>query len=234
MSAQTVIPPAGERERVGHSAPEGGGGVIAIALFIVLFLVGGFLNAEIPRPDAPLKEITDWRGENGPAIRLAGALFIASALVFTAFGAWLASVARGFGRDRDSLVIFAGGLFSALGLFLNGALQWVAGRPETLGNGQAAQLLHQMLFVLGGPVVVIGSGLLVIVGAVFLLRSKLLPAWLGGLGVAIGLIGLAALASVLPESVDMMILLPIGRFTSMAWLLTVAIVVTRKLGKART
>ncbi|MCX4696997.1 hypothetical protein OG447_32175, partial [Streptomyces sp. NBC_01408] len=57
MSAQT-IPPAGERERAGLSAPAATGGVITIALFIVLFFVSGFLNAEIPKPDAPLKEIT--------------------------------------------------------------------------------------------------------------------------------------------------------------------------------
>ncbi|MDX2393551.1 hypothetical protein NJL88_26505 [Streptomyces sp. DK15] len=146
----------------------------------------------------------------------------------------LASVVRSTDRAQDSMVVFAGGLLSALGLFLNGALQWVAERPETLANDQAAQLLHQMVFVLGGPVVVIGSALLVIVGAVSLPRAKLLPTWLGGLGVGIGLIDLTALVSVLPESVDMMILLPIGRFTSMAWLLTAAIVVTRNLGKART
>ncbi|MER7000505.1 hypothetical protein [Streptomyces sp. NPDC000410] len=232
MSVQTT-PPVGERERAGLSAPAAGGGVITIALFIVLFFVSAFLNAEIPQPDAPLKEITDWRGDNGSAIRLAGALFITSALILTAFSAWLASVVRSVGRAQDSLVIFAGGLFSALGLFLNGALQWVAERPETLRHDQAAQLLHQMVFVLGGPVVVIGSALLVTVGAGSLLRAKLLPTWFGGLGVVIGLIDLAALASLLPESVDMMILLPIGRFTSMAWLLAAAIVVTRKLGKAR-
>ncbi|MFE2557366.1 hypothetical protein ACFXGT_15330 [Streptomyces sp. NPDC059352] len=165
MSAQTT-PPAGERDTE-LSASAATGGVITIALFIVLFFVGGFLNAEIPQPDAPLKEITDWRGDNGSAIRLAGALFMTSV-------------------------------------------------------------------VLGGPVVVVGSALLVVVGAVSLLRAKLLPTWLGGLGVVIGLIDLAALCSVLPESVDMMILLPIGRFTSMAWLLMATVVVTRKLGKARS
>ncbi|WP_405861234.1 hypothetical protein OG361_38580 [Streptomyces sp. NBC_00090] len=57
MSAQTT-PPVGERE-TGLSASAATGGVITIALFIVLFFVGGFLNAEIPQPDAPLKEITD-------------------------------------------------------------------------------------------------------------------------------------------------------------------------------
>lgn len=61
MSAQTA-PPVGECEGAGLSAPAATGGVIAIALFIVLFFVSGFLSAEIPKPDAPLKEITDWRG----------------------------------------------------------------------------------------------------------------------------------------------------------------------------
>lgn len=165
--------------------------------------------------------------------RLSGAALSISALVFTWFCSWFASVIHRTGRTQAALAVFAGGLFSALGLFLSGVLQWVAQRPETLAEMPVLRVVHQITFVLGGPLVVTSLAPIVAVGGIALVRAGLLQKWLGYVGVALGVICLGSVVMLIPEDGSLTFLVPIGRFLSLLWLTVVAAVLTGRVGRAR-
>ncbi|MFD7260438.1 hypothetical protein [Streptomyces sp. NPDC059874] len=225
-------------ERVATAPAREPGGTVSIAVFFLLFILGVMFNsvfatATYPAPDDPADLILEWRRDNGDVARLSGAALSVAALVFTWFCSWLASVIHRTGRTQAAFVVFAGGLFSALGLFLCGVLQWVAQRPETLAEMPVLRVVHQIAFILGGPLVVTSLAPIVAVGGIALLRAGLLHKWLGYVGVALGVICLGSVVMLIPEDGSLAFLVPIGRFLSLLWLTVVAVVLTRRVGRVR-
>ncbi|MFE4631782.1 hypothetical protein ACFRJ1_00200 [Streptomyces sp. NPDC056773] len=238
MSVQS--PPANRAdERVVRAAARELGGVVSIAVFFLFFILGlmfhsAFATTTYPAPDEAADLILEWRRDNGDVSRLSGAALSVSALVFTWFCSWFASVIHRTGRTQAAFVVLAGGLFSALGLFLSGVLQWIAQRPETLAEVPVLRVVHQITFVLGGPLVVTSLAPIVAVGGIALVRAGLLQKWLGYVGVALGVICLGSVVMLIPEDGGLTFLVPIGRFLSLLWLTVVAVVLTRRVGQARS
>ncbi|MER5484908.1 hypothetical protein ABT024_17005 [Streptomyces sp. NPDC002812] len=237
MSVQS--PSANRADERGVTAPaRESGGVVSIAVFFLFFILGLMLHSALatttyPAPDDAADLLLEWRRDNGDVSRLSGAALSISALVFTWFCSWFASVIHRTGRTQAAFVVFAGGLFSALGLFLSGVLQWVAQRPETLAEMPVLRVVHQITFVLGGPLVVTSLAPIVAVGGIALVRAGLLQKWLGYVGVALGVICLGSVVMLIPEDGSLTFLVPIGRFLSLLWLTVVAVVLTGRIGRAR-
>ena len=224
-------------ERVGTAPARESGGVVSIAVFFLFFILGlmfhsAFATTTYPAPDDAANLILEWRRDNGDVSRLSGAAPSISALVFTGFCSWLAAVIHRTGRTQAAFVVFAGGLFSALGLFLSGVLQWVAQRPETLAEMPVLRVVHQMTFVLGGPLVVTSLAPIVAIGGIALIRAGLVKNWLGYVGVALGVLCLGSVVMLIPEDGSLTFLVPIGRFLSLLWPTAVAVVLSRRVPRS--
>lgn len=202
-------------------------GVVSIAVFFGFFILGLMFHSALatstyPAADDATELIVRWRLENARVSRISGVALSISGLVFAWFSAWFATVIHRTGRVQAALVTLAGGLLSALGLLLSGVLQWVAQRPENIAEAPVLHLVHQITFVLGGPMVVISLAPLVAVGGIALMRAKLLPEWLGWTGVVLGVLALGSVVMLLPEDGSLTYLVPLGRFLSLLWLTVVA------------
>jgi hypothetical protein len=222
----------------GIGARFGYGGTVAIAVFFGFFILGVMFNSAFatfiyPAAADSARLVLDWRQENGPVSRIAGVAMAVSALVFTWFSAWLATVVNRTGRSQAALVVFGGGLFSALGLLLTGVLQWIAARPESIAEPPLVRMVHQMTFVFGGPMVVIALAPVVGVAGYVLMRTGLLPSWLGWTGVVLGVVALASVVMLVPEGGELTFLVPIGRFLSLIWLTVVAVLLARRTDSPR-
>ncbi|MGW0736618.1 hypothetical protein [Streptomyces sp. NPDC002851] len=225
-------------QRGGEASTPGYGGVLSIAVFFLFFILGLMFHSALatttyPAADDPVKLIVEWRQDNADVSRISGAALSISALVFAWFSAWFATVINRTGRTQAALVVYAGGLFSALGLFMSGVLQWVAQRPETLAAEPVLRVVHQITFVLGGPLVVTSLGPIVAIGGIALMRSGLLSSWLAYVGVALGVLCLGSVVMLLPEDGSLTYLVPLGRFLSLLWLTVVAVLLARRVGKER-
>ncbi|MGP3927802.1 hypothetical protein [Streptomyces sp. 8N616] len=208
---------------------------MSIAVFFGFFILGlmfhsALATATYPAADDTAELIVRWRQDNGSVSRISGAALSISALLFAWFSAWFATVIHRTGRIQAALVTLAGGLFSALGLLLSGVLQWVAQRPENIAEAPVLRVVHQITFVLGGPMVVVSLAPVVAVGGIALMRAKLLPRWLGWTGAVMGVLALGSVVMLLPEDGSLTYLVPLGRFLSLLWLTVVAVVLARHRG----
>ncbi|MGP3979845.1 hypothetical protein [Streptomyces sp. KR80] len=236
MSALSSPPVVRADQRSPSAAAAGYGGVVAIAVFFGSFILGLMFHSALatstyPAADDAAELIVLWRMEDPGVSRISGAALCVSALVFAWFSAWFSAVVHRTGRVQAALVTFAGGLASALGLLLSGVLQWVAQRPENIAEEPVLLVVHQITFVLGGPMVVISLAPIVAVGGLALMRAKLLPAWLGWTGVVLGALALGSVVMLLPEDGSLTYLVPLGRFLSLLWLTVVAMLLARRRGR---
>lgn len=222
------------------AAPSASGGVLSALAYLVL-LAGGLVvsvalaKGAYPTPTAGAEEILRWRVDNTAGVRLAGVALGLSGLALIWYSAWLgAVVGRRAENGTASLLAFAGGLISGGFLLLSSVLHWVVQRPETLAQPAIMRMLHQLIFVTGGPGFVAGLTLLTAASSVALVRARLVPGWLGVTGVAAGVLSLLALVALAPEGDQLFGLIPVGRFLAMLWTVAVAVVVGRRLAAARS
>jgi hypothetical protein len=209
--------------------------VLSSLAYLVLLLGGLVVSVALakgsyPTPTASPEEILRWRLDNASGVRIAGATLALSGLALIWYSAWLGAVV---GRRAESaaaaLLTLAGGLISGGFLLLSGVLHWVVQRPETLEQIPVMRVLHQLIFVTAGPGFVAGLSLLTAASSVALIRARLLPVWLGTIGVIAGVLSLLVLVALIPEGGELFGIIPVGRFLTMLWMVAVAVVVGRRL-----
>lgn len=215
-----------------QGARRGNLGVLAGALFVLLWVGGGFaqdLTASdpgiaYPRPTDAASAVQEWFAANGSAAAMNGALQIVGGIALLVFAAVVATMIRSInpGSSAASVAGLGGGLSAAM-LLAGAAAQGGLG-SDAATSPEVAQALYQVGFWTGGPLHVAALGLLVVAAATGL--GAVLPKWLKVAGQVVG--GLALLAALSGVSQVFVAFTLFGRYLSFVWIVIVAIMVAVK------
>jgi hypothetical protein len=165
--------------------------------------------------------------------RLSAFLVLASAVPFAVFTAIAAHRIRVLGLDVPGrFIALAGGVAAAVLLALAGLATLALTRPHVAESPAVVRALSGLAFTAGGPGFVVFSGLLLAGISVPVLMGRFAPRWVGWFGLAIAVVCELAALTALSDALD--VLLPIGRFGSLVWLLAVAMTLpARRIRRAR-
>lgn len=122
-------------------------------------------------------------------------------------------------------IAFYGGIAASILLGTSGLATWVLGQPV---GGQSPGLVHTidyLVYALGGVGFVGGLGLLIAGIAVPAAILRLTPRWLAWAGLVLAALSELSFFSLLLPGVS--VLLPVGRFLGLAWLLVAGFLLPR-------
>jgi hypothetical protein len=195
------------------------------AVFVVLFFVGGMLGGSSPDIGASRTKLADWVSSQAPTVTdyVGGYLELLAMLALVAFVAQLWSVLRAAEGEHGPLsaTVLAGGLLSAAIKISSFPAAFAAlWRAKQGVEPQLAATLLDMnnaAFVLSWA----ADALMVGAAAILILRTSVLPRWLGWSGAAITVILLASVpvASKAP---------PLGFLLTILWIVATSVVLARR------
>jgi hypothetical protein len=207
---------------------QGGPPLPAPALgFAALTAVGLVLGAAGPRPTTGAAELAAYlTAQTTTATVLAAAVF-AAAIPLAVFTATAHARMRRLGVTAPGTTIgMAGGLLAAASLALSGLAAWTAVESAPLGEPALVRALTTLSFAAGGPGFVPPFALLVAGLAVPSLLLGLLPRALAWAGLVIAGVGMLAVLSLLTPA--LYVLLPVGRFGGVLWIVAAAFLLPRE------
>ena len=160
-------------------------GVAFVVVALISFVVGG----EPPGSDKPAREIVEHYTDNDTAIMIGTLLTAIAASLLVWFGAVWRTFLRSGPDQHDvlSMVAFAGTVVVAIGVAIDATIAFALAEGAEEVEPTAAQAL-QMLFDADFMPMVLGLNLFLLASGITLLRSRLLPAWLGWVAVVLGVI----------------------------------------------
>ncbi|HEX2127979.1 MAG TPA: hypothetical protein VHF58_02045 [Solirubrobacterales bacterium] len=159
-------------------------------LFIVVLIVGFVLMGDGTDAEEPVEEIVAFYADNKDEIQIGAFVGVLAGLLLMAFGAYLRSfLRRAVGEDSilPSLA-FIGTVIVALSLAIDSTISFALAESADNIDPAAVQALQALWdsdfipFILGIITFLLGAGLAI-------LRSDVLPKWLGGLMILALIIG---------------------------------------------
>jgi len=123
-------------------------------------------------------------------------------------------------------IALAGGLLASSALALSGALIWTLSRPGVRSDGPLVRGFDDLAFATGGPLHVIGLGLLVAGIAVPSLILGFVPRWVAIAGLVIAVA--CELTTLVLATQQLAPLIPTARFPALIWLLGVGSALPRR------
>lgn len=223
----TTIAPAPRRTDGGPPL-----GILAV-VFGALFLGGIALSTVLagghafPSPFADSARIVAYFREHQDAVRVSGALQFGAAVPLAIYAATASARLRNLGiRAPGATIALVGGALAAAMLALSGLVTWVLSRPEVLTEPAAVRALHDLAFATGGVGHVVFLGLLVAGIAVPGLLAGLLPRPVALIGLVIAAVAEVSTLTLLVSGAA--VLLPIARFTALAWLIATGFLLPRR------
>jgi hypothetical protein len=168
------------------------------------------------------------------AAHLSAFLTFGAAVPFAVLTAVATTRLRTLGVDVPGRIIAQiGGAVAAAMLALAGLSTLALTRSHVADSGAVVRALSAFTFAVGGPGFVVFAGLLVAGISIAGLLSGVLPRWLGRSGIVLAAVCELASLSVGFDALD--VLLPIGRFGGLAWLLALGFLLpaTRRELRAR-
>ncbi|WP_433223734.1 hypothetical protein [Microtetraspora malaysiensis] len=206
-------------------------GILAV-VFTALFLGGIVVStamaggATFPSPFGSAAEILAYFQDHQDAVHVSAFLQFAAAVPLAIYTATASARLRNLGiRAPGATIALAGGLLAAAMLALSAIFSWVLSRPEVLTEPTVVRALQDLAFASGGAGHVVFLGLLVAGIAVPGLLAGLLPRAMAFAGLAIAVVAeLSHLALLVPDTA---ILLPVARFTALAWLIATGFLLPR-------
>jgi hypothetical protein len=201
---------------------------ISLVFVVAGVAVSAALGGVFPSPFGDPVAIAAYIAGN-PAALTASAFFqFAAAVPLAIYAAVAYSRLRQLGVTAPGPAIgLVGGVVSAAMMALAGLCTWVLTLPAVGAAGGAAVLgLHGLTFATGGVGAVAFLGLLIAGVAVPGLLSGRLPRTFALVGIAIA--GIAALSTISMLVSGLAILLPLGRFPGMLWLIAAGAILVRR------
>lgn len=192
---------------------------VSLALLVasvaaVAALSGG---TTIPSPFGGTTRVVDVFVTHPGAIRLAGMLQLGSAIPLGVCAATLHARLRRLGVTVPGPGIgLVGGTAATTLLLVSGCITWTQAQPEVSGQPALLHALSYLAFASGGIAHVMGLGLLVAGTAVPGLVLRLLPAPLAVAGLVVAVLAELSFLTMVAEPLQLLV--PIGRFGCLAWL----------------
>ena len=224
---------------VGESRrPQGGPplrlvGAMFVGLFIAGLVVSSLLGGVTPSPFGAAAAVGQYYRDHPDAVQAQAIFLFASSVPLLIYASTASARLRQLGVTAPGATIaLAGGVAASAALSTSGLLAWTLSRPDIGSNTALVRAISTLSFLLGGPGHVVPLGLLLAGIAVPSLIIRLLPrpvAWAGlAIAVACELTALALLSPALA------VLLPIGRFPALIWLVVAGVLLPRRRTRAHT
>jgi hypothetical protein len=176
--------------------------------------------ATFPSPYGTATDVLAYFHDHPEAVRVNALLQFAAAIPLAIYAATASARLNRLGiRAPGATIALAGGVLSAAFMACSALVVWVLSRPEVRDDPALVRALHDLAFVTGGPGNVVPLGLLVAGIAVPGLLARLLPRWLAAAGLWIAAVAELATLALLFDGAAF--LLPLARFTGLAWLITI-------------
>lgn len=215
------------------SSRSGGPNPGILAAISLGLTIGGLLSSAILTggqayisPFSPTGQIAAYFHGNADAVRLASLFEFGSAIPLGIFAATVYARQLRLGvRVPGPAIGFFGGITAAAFLMLSALLAWVLSRTEITDDQTLTHALSFLAFITGGVAYVIGIGLLVAGIAVPALILRFVPRWLAWAGLVIAALSELSFFSMALEPLQ--VLLPIGRFGGLLWLVAVGFLLPR-------
>jgi hypothetical protein len=192
-------------------------------VFTALFLAGivlGVVFADgraFPSPFGSATDILAYFRDRQLAVRISAFLQFAAAIPLAIYAATANARLHQLGiRAPGATIALAGGLLAAAFMACSALVSWVLSRPDVADEPVIVRALQDLAFITGGPGHVVPLGLLIAGISVPGLLARLLPRWLTIAGLVIA--ALAELTTLTLLVADASFLLPVARFTGLAWL----------------
>jgi hypothetical protein len=192
----------------------------------VIYAVLTVLAVAVPPLVAGVKPWTsdaallDFFQHHSGAAQLSAFLTLAAAAPLSVFTAVATTRVRTLGLDVPGRIIAQiGGTVAAAMLALAGAATLAATQPHVADSPAAIRVLYGLTFAAGGPAFVLFSGLLLAGISVTGIIARVLPRAVAWGGLAIALVSEIASVSAAWDGMD--VLLPIGRFGGLVWMVAV-------------
>src|SRR3954451_22999110 len=183
-------------------------------------------------PFAPTPQILDYYRQHGTAAQVSATLLFGSAVPLGIFAATVYTRLLRLGvRVPGPSIGFFGGITASLTLMVSATAGWVLGRPEIGGDAAVTHALAFLAFLTGGVGFVVGLGLLVAGVAVPALVLRLAPRWLAWAGLVIAAV--CELSFLTMAIQPMQVLLPVGRYAGLLWLIGVGFLLPTRPPTAR-
>jgi hypothetical protein len=230
MTTQATAP----RRRQAQGGPHLGVlGIVFAALFLVGLVLATIMagGKPYPSPFGDAADIVAYFRDHRHAVQIGGAFQFGAAIPLAIYSATVSARLHQLGiRAPGATIALAGGLLSSAFLALSGLIGWVLSRPEVLDEPSLIRALQLLNFAAGGVAHVVPLGLLLAGIAVPGLLARLLPSWLAWAGLVIA--GIAELSTLTLLAEPAAYLLPVARFTGLAWLIAVGFMLPRQRARA--
>lgn len=235
----TTPSPGSDKDRGGRQTSGGPPPGVLAVVFTSLFLAGLVVSTLLagghpfPSPFGATDTIAAYFRDHTDAVRILGALQFGAAIPLAIYAATVSSRLHRLGvRAPGATIALAGGLLAAAFLALSGLVTWVLSRPEVLGQPTLVRALQYLAYAAGGPGHVVPLGLLVAGVAVPGLLAGVLPRRLALAGLAVAAVCELATLALLVDGAAF--LLPLGRFTALAWLIAAGFLLPRHRVRTRS
>jgi len=208
-------------------------------LFVLLVVVGFLVTPEPPAADASAAEVFDYVTDKQDTLHAVQLIFAAAGFFFIWFiGTLRTFLAAAEGNDgRLANTAFGGGLIAAASLLVAFGLAATAAlHPAENGPELTHALIDASLIVpaVGAP----AAAVFFAANGLSILRSVLLPSWLGWLGLVTALFNMLAIGAVYTDdgvfAADGVLGFFIGFALFLIWNLAASIVLYRRLGEGET
>jgi hypothetical protein len=198
---------------------------LALVLAALLVTVVG-AGRTVISPFAATGDVTAFFHDHPTAVRWSAMLQLGSAVPLGICAATVYARQLRLGvRVPGPVIGLFGGVTAAVLLMLSASATWVLSRPEVTSDTGVTQALAYLAFVTGGVGYVVGLGLLVAGVAVPALILRLLPRWLAWAGLLVAAVSELSFLSMTVEPLQ--VLLPIGRFSGLVWLIAAGFLLPR-------
>lgn len=210
-----------------RTRPAGPGLVVPAVVTVVLFVAGVIATAALgdglyasPFAEQP-SDIAATYASHATVIKVVGLLEFASALALVVFTVALRTRLRA--ESAATGVATAGGVLAALFMALNALAQWPLSYESVSSSDSVRHALEFLYFGLGGFAHVAALGLLV--GGTSLAAFRSFPRWFAIAGLVLAAVSLLSAVTIVAEGAA--VLLPLGRFLALIWVIAVSVLLRR-------
>ncbi|WP_214401289.1 hypothetical protein [Pseudonocardia lacus] len=199
----------------------------SLVLLLAGVAVGAALGGVFPSPFGDPDQIQAFFADHPTSVQLTAVFGVLSALPVLAYTA--AAVTR-TGRHPQAgaapAVALGAGAICTTMMVASALLQWTLTRDDVRADSALVRALHDLSFLTGGVGAVVFLGVLVAAVAVAASRAGLVSRPVALTGVGIGVVGMLSIVSLLWSAAA--ILLPMGRFPGLIWMILAGVLLSRE------
>ena len=207
-------------------------GILALIYFLVFaagmaFLLISSSGASYPTPFDPVEKAQHFYSAFSNGLRAQSFFLFWSALPLGIYTAFMTARLRGLNLHRGGVNIAQfGGFGAAFFIGMSGLITWVLSQPGITNDPATTRIMQLLAFATGGTGAVVLSGLLIAGICVTAGIDRIIPRWVMWFGLVIAIISVLSMINLVIPGAS--ILLPIGRFPGIIWMIIAGFTIKRK------